>query len=311
MRIAPSVSLHPNTAFPVARAPLCGYNPAAMIGSPNVLLLSEFATAFALAIACAALSVFVVSRRWAFIGEGISHSGFGGAGTVWLATLLLPSLDQLTWAPYLGVAAFSLVTAVAIAYFTRTGKINSDAVIGIFLAAALAWGILAQQLYVRQFHRNPSGWSVFLFGHMDDLTPQFAVAAAAVCAAVVATVVLLSKEIVAYCFDPAFAEASGVRVGFIHYLLLILIALTIVIGARVAGSVLIPAMLVLPGTTALLLSRGLRLAVIASGCFALAATAIGLALSTHWAFLPAGPLIVLAMFVQFLGAYGWSKLRGT
>jgi ABC-type Mn2+/Zn2+ transport system permease subunit len=70
-------------------------------------------------------------------------------------------------------------------------------------------------------------------------------------------------------------------------------------------------MLVLPGTTALLLSRGLRLAVIASGCVALAATAIGLALSTRWAFLPAGPLIVLAMFVQFLMAYGWSKIKGT
>lgn len=279
-----------------------------MIGAINAPFLSEFTTALALAIACAALSVFVVSRRWAFIGEGISHSGFGGAGTVWLLSLFIPALDHLNWMPYLGVAVFSLATATAIAYFTRTGKINSDAVIGIFLAAALAWGILAQQLYVQQFHRNPAGWNVFLFGQMADLTPQFALAAAMLCAAVVATVVLLSKEIVAYCFDPAFAEASGVRVGFVHYLLLILIALTIVVGARVAGSVLIPAMLVLPGTTALLLCRRLRLAVITSAAVALGATALGIAASARWPFLPAGPLIVLGMFVQFLGAYGWSKL---
>lgn len=278
------------------------------MGAINVPFLSELTTALALAIACAALSVFVVSRRWAFIGEGISHSGFGGAGTVWLLTLFIPGLDRLTWMPYLGVAVFSLATATAIAYFTRTGRINSDAVIGIFLAAALAWGILAQQLYVQQFHRNPAGWNVFLFGRMADLTPQFALAAAMLCAAVVATVVLLAREIVAYCFDPAFAEASGVRVGFVHYLLLILIALTIVVGARVAGSVLIPAMLVLPGTTALLLCRRLHLAVITSAVVALAATALGIMVSARWGFLPAGPLIVLGMFVQFLGAYGWNKL---
>jgi ABC-type Mn2+/Zn2+ transport system permease subunit len=278
-----------------------------MLAQVNVAFLSEVITSLSLAIACASLSVFVVSRRWAFIGEGISHSGFGGAGTIWLLTLFLPALDRLTWAPYVGVAVFSLGAAAAIGYFMRTGKINSDAVIGIFLAASLAWGILAQQLYWRRFHRDPSGWSVFLFGHMGDMTPQFAMAAAMLCAAVVATVVLLAKEVVAYCFDPAFAEASGVRVGFIHYLLLVLIALTIVIGAQVAGSVLIPAMLVLPGTTALLLSRRLKMAVIASAAVALIATATGIVLAARWAFLPAGPLIVLAMFLQFLLAYFWSK----
>jgi ABC-type Mn2+/Zn2+ transport system permease subunit len=280
-----------------------------MLATVNVSLLSEVVTALSLALACASLSVFVVSRRWAFIGEGISHSGFGGAGTIWLLTLFLPALDSFTWAPYVGVAVFSLATAAAIGYFTRTGKINSDAVIGIFLAAALAWGILAQQLYWRRFHRDPSGWSVLLFGHMGDLTPQFALAAAALCAAVVATVVLLAKEVVAYCFDPAFAEASGVRVGFIHYLLLILIALTIVIGARVAGSVLIPAMLVLPGTTALLVSTRLQTTVLTSVVVALLATLAGIALAARWTFLPAGPLIVLGMFLQFLAAYAWNKTR--
>jgi ABC-type Mn2+/Zn2+ transport system permease subunit len=280
-----------------------------MIGLLSPAFLSEITTAFALAIACAALSVFVVSRRWAFIGEGISHSGFGGAGTVWLLALLFPAVNHWQGAPYLGVAAFSLVTAGAIAYFTRTGRINSDAVIGIFLAASLAWGILAQQLYWRHYRENPSGWSVFLFGQMTDVSPQFAAAAAGLCFAVVAAVVLLAKEVVAYCFDPAFAEASGVRVGFVHYLLLMLIALTIVVGSRVAGSVLVPAMLVLPGATALLVSRRLRVVLIASTVVALLATAAGLALGTLWPFLPTGPLIVLAMFVQFLGGYAWGKIE--
>src|SRR5208282_5400144 len=101
-------------------------------------------TAVALSLACATLSVFVVSRRWAFIGEGIAHSGFGGAGTVWLLVLIFPGLDGegREWIPYLGVVLFCIATALGIGYFTRSGKINSDAAIGIFLVASLAWGIL-------------------------------------------------------------------------------------------------------------------------------------------------------------------------
>ena len=268
----------------------------------------EIVTACSLALACAVLSVFVVSRRWAFIGEGISHSGFGGAGTVWLLALFFPAIDRMAWAPYAGVVLFSLGTACAIAYFTRTGKINSDAVIGIFLAASLAWGILAQQLYWRQLRRDPAGWNVFLFGHMGDISPSFALTSALICVAVVAAVGMLAKEILAYCFEPAIAEASGVRVGFIHYLLLTMIALTIVIGVRVAGSVLVPAMLVLPGATALLLGLSLRGVMVSSILIALVATAAGIIVSRHWGFVPIGPVIVLAMFAQFLAGYAWGKL---
>src|SRR5687768_18077509 len=85
----------------------------------------------ALAVACAVLSVFVVARRWAFIGEGISHSGFGGAGTVWLLALAFPAVFERPWAPYVGVVVFSLATAVAIGYLTRRQRVDSDTAIGI------------------------------------------------------------------------------------------------------------------------------------------------------------------------------------
>src|SRR5271170_3370250 len=96
-------------------------NPALRLGLP---------TATALAAACAVLSVLVVSRRWAFIGEGISHSGFGGAGTIWVLTLLIPSLDR-PWTPYAGVIIFCLLTAMAIGFLSYRERVNSDAAIGI------------------------------------------------------------------------------------------------------------------------------------------------------------------------------------
>src|SRR5688572_22897848 len=91
-----------------------------------------FFTAAAMAVACATLSVFVVSRRWAFIGEGISHSGFGGAGTAWMLALALPgSVMEQPWVPYCGVVVFSLGAALAIGYLTRGRAIHSDTAIGI------------------------------------------------------------------------------------------------------------------------------------------------------------------------------------
>ena len=265
-------------------------------------------TAIALALACALLSIFVVSRRWAFIGEGIAHSGFGGAGTVWLLVLIFPSLGQpgLEWLPYAGVVVFCLLTGLGIGYFTRAADLANDAAIGIFLVASLAWGILAQAIFRKVRHIDPIGWETFLFGQMD-VSFDFAIAAALLCLAVVVVIALLGREILAYCFDPTAAEASGVRVGFIHYLLLVLMSITIVIGVRLAGNVLVTALLVLPGATALLGRTTLRATLIASLAVALIGAVGGLLVHLRWEFLPTGPMIVLLLFVQFLASYAWSR----
>ena len=281
--------------WPFPRWPLAHVSPSAF-------------TASAMAVACAVLSVFVVSRRWAFIGEGISHSGFGGAGTAWVLALIVPALDQ-DWLPYAGVVVFCLATAIGIGYLSRGQRVNSDAAIGIFLVASLAWGILAQQIYRRARNADPVGWDVFLFGRMSEISPQFAFAATGVCVAVVLVVVMLGKEIISYCFDPAMAEASGVAVGFIHYLLMVLVSLTIIVGVKIAGNVLVTAMLVLPGATALLLSDRLRTAIFSSIAIGLSGTLIGLWAGTRWSALPTGPSIVLALFIEFLIAFAISKVR--
>ncbi|MGH7214843.1 MAG: metal ABC transporter permease, partial [Tepidisphaeraceae bacterium] len=177
----------------------------------------------AMSIACGLLSVFVVSQRWAFIGEGISHAGLGGAGTAWLAALLVPALDTPVFA-YTAIVCFCLATALAIGWVShprgRRG-VNSDAAIGIFLVATLAWGFLAQNVYARFRGSSPFGFDNILFGQMRALSPAYVLVAVAACAGVVFVVVMLHKEILAYCFDPMMAEVSGVRAGAMHYLLMV------------------------------------------------------------------------------------------
>src|SRR5687768_11335512 len=271
--------------------------------------LPELLTTASVAVACAVLSVFVVARRWAFIGEGISHSGFGGAGTVWLLALVFPAVFERPWAPYIGVVVFSLATAVAIAYLTRRQRVDSDTAIGIFLVASLAWGFLAQQVYLMQTSRLPAGWNVFFLGRMEDVSWQFSIGAAFLCAAVIAVIAFLEKEIVAYCFDPGLAQASGVPARQIHYLLMLLVALTIVVGVRVVGNLLVVALLVLPGATAMQLSDRLRTVVGASVGVGLCSALAGLAVRARWPGIPTGPTIVLAMFVMFLASLVARRMR--
>jgi len=223
------------------------------------------------------------------------------AGTAWLLALLFPALDQM-WATYLAVVIFAVGTALLIGRITRWRPVNSDAAVGVFLVASLAWGFLAQQIYFQRRGMLPSGFEALLFGRMGDVSPQFALISAMICLAILVVMALLAKEIIAYCFDPLTAQTSGVPTNLIHDLLMILLALVIVIGARIAGSVLVVSLLVLPGATALLVSHRLDRVIATSIGVALVGAVVGVVLSRQWQFIPTGPAIVLALFVQFIVA---------
>lgn len=262
-----------------------------------------------MAVACAALSVFVVARRWAFIGEGIGHSGFGGAGLAWLLALIAPSLATIGWIPYASVVIFCLATALAIGYISRGNRVAGDAAIGIFLVATLAFGFLAREIYRHFHHREPPDFEAVLFGNLAVIDPRAARVAIFVCAAVILTLIALGKEILAYCFDPMLAEASGVRAGFIHYLLMTLIAVTIIVGIPITGAPLVTALLVLPGVTGTLLSGRLSAVLTIAIVCALIAAVAGVCINSEWRFIPLGPAIVLTLFVQFLAVYFATRVR--
>lgn len=271
--------------------------------------LNAYAAAGAMAVSCAILSVFVVARRWAFMGEGISHSGFGGAGTAWMLMVAFPSLSQNDALPYAFVTLFCFATALAIGWLAGGTRVTGDAAIGIFLVASLAWGFIGQHLYVARYHVSPAGFDNLLFGQMRGVGRAYAMASVGVAVAVATLAVLLGKELIAYCVDPLLARTSGVRTTFVHYLLMGMLALVIVTGIRVVGSVLVTALLVLPAATANLLSRRLAGVVALSIGVALAGAWGGLLVSGTLRAVPAGSAIVLVMFLIFLVALAWTKVR--
>jgi manganese/iron transport system permease protein len=262
-------------------------------------------TAIAVGIAAAVLSVFVVLRRWAYMGEGISHAGFGGVGTALLLSIAIPALNNAAMI-YL-IAALS--TAMAVAWLSRSRAVSVDSAIGIFVAATLAWGLIAFAIHNRYNRGGSSGWDNYLFGDVSQMSSTSMVLGLCMSAVVVLIVIALNRQIILYCFDPMLAEVTGVPVALVHYLLILLVGIVIVIGMRLAGNLLVPALLVLPGATGLALSRNLRsvmgIAIIAS----LVATIAGFYASHRWIFLPSGAPIVLVMFVEFLVAHGVRSYR--
>jgi ABC-type Mn2+/Zn2+ transport system permease subunit len=260
---------------------------------------NAFVAAGAMGVACAVLSVVVVARRWGFLGESISHSGFGGAGTAWMLAVIFPSLFHNEQLPFLMVIVFCFIAAGVIGWLSSQKRVSSDSAIGIFLVASLAWGFVGQNVYTAHYHVSPFGFDNLLFGQMGSIGNAYAVGSVMVAAAVVTLTGLLNKEILAYCFDPLLARTSGVRTTFVHYLLMALLALTIVIGIRVVGSVLVTALLILPAASANLLSRRIERVVPISIIVSLCGAWGGLWVSATWRWLPAGSGIVLVMVLLF------------
>lgn len=281
----------------------------------SLINLSPFAaaalTAGALGVACAVLSVFVVLRRWAFLGEGIAHSGFGGAGIAWAMVLLLPSVFSPVHTPWLVsvmIAVSSILTAMLVGYFSNRQRMNFDAVVGVFVVASVAFGFVVQHIYVYKYGVDPWGFDGVFLGNVLDVSPEYAIAAALVCLGVVGVVGLLWKEMLSCCFDPTGAHVAGVRAGLIHYLLLGLIAVTLIVGIRLSGALLVTALIVLPGVIALLLSKRINTVVAISITAGLIGTLGGLMIHQSARYIPVGPAMALVLFGEFLIAYAASRL---
>ena len=254
----------------------------------------------------------MVLRRWAFIGEGISHAGFGGVGTAWLASLAIPALGSET-AAYIVAVGFCILMALAIGWVSRRERLNADAAIGIVLVASLAWGFVALSMYkeLRAGRGLPAGtgWEFYLLGDIGRLSTREMLSSVAICAAIVLVTTGFSKEILSYTIDPELAAATGVPAGLIHYLLMLMLALVIVVGMRLAGYLLVTALLVLPGATALTISRRLGVVLTVAVAVSLVGTIGGLGLRAAFSSIPSGPAMVIVLFAQFVLAYGWRLVR--
>jgi ABC-type Mn2+/Zn2+ transport system permease subunit len=243
---------------------------------------------------CSLIGVFVVLRGLAFIGAGTAHAAFAG---VTLGYLLGVS-------PLALAIVFGLITAWTTGVMEEKGRMKLDVSIGILYTSTMALAILFIGL-MKGYNAEVYG---YLFGSVLSVTPDELNTIQLLGLAVLGVIVLFSKEFYFIAFDQEMAEASGVPARRIFYLLLTLVALTVVVSLKTVGAILVFAMIVIPASTAYQLTHSLMQMTVYSVLIGVACAVGGLLLSYAWD-LPSGPAIVLLAAALFFLSLLFSPKR--
>ncbi len=272
-------------------------------GPESSLFWPALAAGAAVAIVCGVLSPFVVLRRLAFIGHGVSHAAFGGVGLA--AILGLTASGAANTAGYLAVVGgFCVAAAILIALVSARSRLREDTVIGLVLVASMALGALLLQAHARR-GGSAGGASLesSLFGSILAVGPADALAAWMIAGVIGAVLFLFRRPLVFWAFDESAAQAFGVHTLGARLLLMAMLGVAVVAAMKLAGVLLATALLILPGAVALRLSS--RLAVV----FGLAAAAgllgvlggMVLSFEADW---PPGPSVVVVLVaLAFAGLF--------
>ncbi len=243
---------------------------------------------------CAVIGVYVVLNGLSFIGAGISHSTFAG-----VVIGLLLGIDPLVTA-----LLFSTAVAVSIGWVSEKTDLKHDTSVGIFFAATMALGVLLigflKDYYVDVFS--------YLFGNILALTSTDLWVSLVMTLLIAGIVFALFKEFLALSFDAEVAAVMGLPVRLLHYLLLVLIALTVVLSVKSVGVVLVSALIVTPAAAAYQLTVNFRRMMLLSVLIGVGSSLSGLLLS-YWIDFPSGAGIVLIATVVFFLSWMFSPRR--
>jgi ABC-type Mn2+/Zn2+ transport system permease subunit len=253
------------------------------------LLASAFVGAL-----CGMIGVYVVLRRMSYIGHGLSHSVFGGAVVAYVLSLNF----------YLGAGLWGFLSALLINATARRRKIGADAAIGIVTTASFAIGV-ALISKTRSFTRN---FEAALFGNILGVTPTDLIVVVGVTITVAAFIVLFYKRLLFLTFDPEVAPIYGVRSGLVDSLFALAMAATIVASINVVGVTLIAATLVIPATTARLMTDSFSRMLVLSTFLGALSGLVGMYVS-YWLDVSSGATIVLLEAALFVLVSGYGVIR--
>lgn len=247
---------------------------------------------------CAALlGVCLVLKRYSMIGDGLSHVAFASLA-VGSAMSIAPMALTL---PTVGISAFGLLR------LSEKGKMKGDALTAIISTGALAIGTVAASL--------SSGSNIdlngYMFGSILALSESDLVWSVVLAAVVIPIYCLMYNRIFSVTFDPSFAKATGAKVRLYDTVLALLSAVTIVIGMRFMGTLLISALIIFPPMTAMRVMKSFKGVVILSAILPVVGFTVGL-ISSYFLSTPAGASVVCVELIIFLIAWviSWiNKLR--
>ncbi len=235
-------------------------------------------------ITCGIAGTYIVARRMVFISGGITHASFGGIGIAWF----------LGMNPVAGAAVFSILSAIGIEFVSSRSNVREDSAIGILWSFGMALGIIF--IFITPGYA-PNLMS-YLFGSIltVGITDLWLMAVLALFLAVFFTG--FYHLILFIAFDEAYARAHKAPVQLFKYLLISLVALTIVLNIRVVGIILVISFLTIPQSTANLFTNNFRSIIFLSILIGIIGSVTGLLVSYYWN-IPSGATIIFAFVLIF------------
>lgn len=240
-----------------------------------------------LSLCASLLGVSLVLKRYSMIGDGLSHVGFG-AVAVASAVGLSPLGVAL---PVVIIAAFLLLR------MNESSKIKGDAAIAMVSSASLAAGVVAVSVTTGI---NTDFYS-YMFGSILGMNKSDVIISVCVCIPVLVLFVIFYNRIFSVTFDESFARSSGVSAGLFNALIAILTSVTVVIGMRLMGALLISSLVIFPCLTSMRVCKSFKGVTVCSAVISVVCFFFGMYLSVLFG-LPTGASIVgmnAVMFVLF------------
>jgi len=235
---------------------------------------------------CASLlGVSLVLKRYSMIGDGLSHVSFGA----------LSAAIAFGWAPLVVSIPVVVLAAVLLLRITENGKIKSDAAIAMISAGSLAVGIIVTSLTTGM----TTDVSSYMFGSILAMSKVDVTLSAALSVVVLGMFALCYNKVFAVTFDESFARATGVNVSAYSMMIAVLTAVTIVLGMRMMGAMLISSLVIFPSLTSMRVFKSFSGVAVSSGCVSVVCFFAGLVLSYAYS-IPAGASVVVVNMTAFL-----------
>ena len=245
-------------------------------------------------IICGVIGTLVVVNRIVFLAGGIAHAAYGGIGLAFF----------MGWPYAVGTTAFSILCAGIMGAVTLKARHRADAMVGVIWAVGMATGVILLDL-APGYHPDLMS---YLFGSILAVPTSDLWEMGAVVVGIIFIVTWYYNDFLAMSYDDEFARLRSVPVAFLYYLLLGMIALTVVMIIRVVGLILVIALLTIPPFIAEKFTGSLRSMMVASSLLSCLFTIIGLGLS-YLLNLTSGATIILVAATGFFAAVLLDRLK--
>lgn len=263
------------------------------------------------ALCAALLGVILVLKRYSMIGDGLSHVGFGaltiavalGAVTAESLPTVLPAgirssiaglCAAISASPLMFTLAVVVICATLLLRISKNSGLGGDSAIALISTSALAVGVIVTS--------TVNGMNIdvynYMFGSILAMSEADVYLSIALSSVVLVVFILLYPKIFAVTFDEAFARATGMNAGFYNLMISVLTAVTIVVGMRIMGTMLISSLIIFPALTSMRVFSRFRTVVISSAVVSVVCFTVGIMLSCLLP-LPAGAGIVAVNLIVF------------